>query len=228
MTNAFKYAFAGRSGGMITLQCLRRPDGYLVVVADNGIGLPEGSAWPTPGKISALIVQSLRESVKASVNVTSVPQGGTNISILVPAAQAAPGPDLNWQATTKTKTVLVVDDDQDVLEMVGAYLKRTYRVLTATDGTEALAKLAAEGAVDLILADIVMPGGMDGFEVARRANKLQPHIRVLYMSGFMKSIPAEANGVIYDRFLKKPFRLDELETELTQAFAKQRPFEAHA
>ena len=229
MTNTFKYAFADRSGGTITLRCLREANGYLIVVADDGNGLPAGTVWPSPGKISALIVQSLQENAKASVKVESAPQRGTKVSIFVPAAFPieAQQHDSSPGAAPQTRTVLVVDDDQDVLEMIGAYLKQHYRVLSAKDGAEALALLTAEGAVDLILTDIVMPGGIDGFEVARRANKFQPNVRVLYMSGFLKSLPPEANGVIYDRFLKKPFRLDELESELSHAFSKQ-PFEMRA
>jgi two-component sensor histidine kinase len=70
LTNAFKYAFRGRDGGTITVRCLHENgDRYRVVVADDGIGLPEGVTWPVPGKLGALILQSLRENVPIDFKV---------------------------------------------------------------------------------------------------------------------------------------------------------------
>jgi PAS domain S-box-containing protein len=60
LTNALKHAFVGRDGGTITLQSLADAKGCRVVIADDGAGLPEGIEWPKRGKLSALIVQSLR------------------------------------------------------------------------------------------------------------------------------------------------------------------------
>jgi len=63
LTNAFKYAFNGRGSGTITLRCFHEDDlNYRIVVADDGLGLPEGTQWPAPGKLGALIVQTLREN----------------------------------------------------------------------------------------------------------------------------------------------------------------------
>jgi PAS domain S-box-containing protein len=82
MTNSFKYAFAGRGHGVITVHCLRKAqDDYQVVVADDGMGLPEGVAWPMPGKIGALIVQTLRENADAKFNVESAPDKGVRVTI---------------------------------------------------------------------------------------------------------------------------------------------------
>jgi PAS domain S-box-containing protein len=70
MTNAFKYAFVGRADGTIKLQCLQYDtERYRVLVSDDGAGLPEGVQWPVPGKIGALILQTLQENTNAAVNV---------------------------------------------------------------------------------------------------------------------------------------------------------------
>ena len=54
LTNSFKYAFDGREQGVILIECLRQSDDrYRVVIADDGVGLPEGVMWPVPGKIDA-------------------------------------------------------------------------------------------------------------------------------------------------------------------------------
>jgi PAS domain S-box-containing protein len=82
LTNAFKHAFSGRASGVIALECLRtHEDRYRVVVGDDGVGLPPGVVWPMPGKIGALIVQTLRENTKTDLNVETAPGQGTRVII---------------------------------------------------------------------------------------------------------------------------------------------------
>lgn len=81
MTNALKHAFTGRGGGTISLHCQVDPSGCRVIVADDGVGLAADSAWPEPGKLSALIVQSLRQNAKATLDVVSSPGEGTRVTI---------------------------------------------------------------------------------------------------------------------------------------------------
>jgi PAS domain S-box-containing protein len=82
LTNAFKYAFNGREGGTLTVRCLREgEDRYQVVVADDGIGLPDGIEWPVQGKLGALILQCLRENAKTELDVASVPGKGMRTTI---------------------------------------------------------------------------------------------------------------------------------------------------
>jgi PAS domain S-box-containing protein len=82
LTNSFKHAFGGRGHGVITLECLRPDDDeFRIVVADDGVGLPQGLTWPVEGKISALIVQTLRENTKADIRVESTPGGGVRSMI---------------------------------------------------------------------------------------------------------------------------------------------------
>ncbi len=83
LTNAFKYAFKGRETGTITVRCLHEAEtSYRVVVADDGVGLPPGIKWPVPGKLSAIIVQTLRENAhKVQTSVDTAPQKGTRTTI---------------------------------------------------------------------------------------------------------------------------------------------------
>jgi two-component sensor histidine kinase len=84
LTNSFKYAFDGRAQGVITIECLRRSDDrHRVVIADDGVGLPEGVTWPVPGKIGALIVQTLRENAKTDFDVESVAGRGVRVTMNV-------------------------------------------------------------------------------------------------------------------------------------------------
>jgi len=83
LTNAFKHAFTGRGSGTLTVRCLHGEDSkYRIVVADDGIGLPEGTTWPVPGKLGTLIVQTLRENTKnMDLTVESGPEKGTRVTI---------------------------------------------------------------------------------------------------------------------------------------------------
>ena len=103
LTNALKHAFAGRDGGTITLHSVVDGNGCRVVVADDGIGLPEGEVWPKRGKIGALIAQSLRENAKAEFQVSSSPGNGTRVTILFKRSVAAPdAPDPQGVVPTST------------------------------------------------------------------------------------------------------------------------------
>jgi PAS domain S-box-containing protein len=90
LTNSLKHAFVGREGGTITLHSLVDAAGCRVVIADDGIGLPEGSGWPQHGKLGTLIVQSLRNNAGATIEVKSTPQHGVRVTIFFARANAAP------------------------------------------------------------------------------------------------------------------------------------------
>jgi two-component sensor histidine kinase len=90
MTNALKHAFQGRDGGTITLHSTAEPGGCRVVVADDGVGLPEDFSWPKPGKLSALIVRSLQQNARARIDVHSAPHKGMRVTIAFSCDDAAP------------------------------------------------------------------------------------------------------------------------------------------
>lgn len=96
LTNALKHAFPGigteRQGGTITLHSLSDGEGCRITIADDGIGLPEGTAWPRPGKLGTMIVQSLRQNAGASFAVESHPGQGVRVTIVFRRAAAAAKP----------------------------------------------------------------------------------------------------------------------------------------
>ncbi len=69
MINALKHAFVGRDGGTVRLHCLVDDHGCRVTVADDEVGLPDGTTWPKPGKLGTVIAQSLRQNAKAEIHV---------------------------------------------------------------------------------------------------------------------------------------------------------------
>lgn len=90
LTNSLKHAFVGREGGEITLRGLVDETGCRVTVADNGIGLEPGVEWPKRGKLSAMIVQSLKQNAKASIEVHTAPGEGVRVSLFFARSEAAP------------------------------------------------------------------------------------------------------------------------------------------
>lgn len=83
------------------------------------------------------------------------------------------------------EVILVVEDQHDLLHAIAKVLESfDYLVLTASNGPEAIRLLEADGHIDVLLTDIVMPGGVGGFELANRARELKPSIAVVFMSGY--------------------------------------------
>jgi CheY-like chemotaxis protein len=115
-------------------------------------------------------------------------------------------------------TILVVEDDADVQDVVVRYLAdQGYRVLTAADGETALAILRGSETIDLLLADIVMPG-LDGVQLARKAKQMHPGIKVLFTTGYAQRA-AERDAMRYGRLLFKPVRHPELTREVEALLA---------
>jgi CheY-like chemotaxis protein len=116
------------------------------------------------------------------------------------------------------RTILVVDDDEDVLTLARTYLEgQGYHVLHAPNGAEGL-RILKDAQVDLLFTDIVMPGNMDGFELAEQARQACPGLRVLYTSGFLKELPRRGQTPPEGAMLPKPWRLAHLDEAVKRAF----------
>jgi CheY-like chemotaxis protein len=107
---------------------------------------------------------------------------------------------------TRLKTILLVDDDADLREVMVAILSESgHTVLTAADGYEAL-RLLVDRSVDLLITDVKMPG-ITGFELARQAKLMRPHLHVIYLSGAGSPVD---RGPSYGLVIQKPVRVGEL------------------
>jgi CheY-like chemotaxis protein len=114
-------------------------------------------------------------------------------------------------ARATSPVVLVVDDDPDVLPIAAAIVAQLgYSVLEASNAAEALDVLQAHPEISLLFTDVVMPGDMDGFALAHEAKQLRPELRVVYTSGYMKTVPWGRHGIGYGPFVQKPWRSDQL------------------
>lgn len=117
-------------------------------------------------------------------------------------------------STEKTsKSVLLVEDDPLVRESLSDYFARRRWHLTAVGTADEAFGLVGRGALyDVVLTDIVMPGRLDGIDLARCILQERPTARVIVMSGYTAKA-AELDEVVSKgaRFLRKPFRLRELD-----------------
>jgi PAS domain S-box-containing protein len=185
-----------------------------------------------PGKGTGLGLATVYGVVKQSdgwIWVDSKPERGTTFKIHFPrvvdaqvearvgeaqsraplASKTLPGPGA---APKGTETVLVVEDQDGIRDIVGESLRRNgYKVLIAVDGDEAL-KLAGTYAdpIHLLVTDLVMPN-IGGRELAHRLTQLRPQMKVLYMSGYSEH--SALNNEVVDPptdVLQKPFSLDAL------------------
>ena len=114
-------------------------------------------------------------------------------------------------------TILVVEDDVDVQDVVAHYLaEQGYRVLTAADGDSALDILSGHESIDLLLADIVMPGSIDGLALARESMRLRPATKVLHVTGHGDRVARRAELQSRGELLGKPYRQAELIARITR------------
>ncbi|MFV9616003.1 MAG: PAS domain S-box protein [Gammaproteobacteria bacterium] len=117
------------------------------------------------------------------------------------------------------ETVLLVDDEVALLELAAESLQMLgYRVLTAANGKQALSRLAEESAVDLLFSDVVMPGGINGFELAEQAVALLPDLKVLLTSGYTeKAVIRNGQARFNANMLSKPYTQVELAYRVREA-----------
>lgn len=111
------------------------------------------------------------------------------------------------------KTVLVVEDDRDVREVAIAVLETEgYRVLEASNGDDAHRLLLAHPdlPIDVLFTDVVMPGRLDGIDLAEAARELRPGLRVLFATGFANLIRDQRHEAMRGPVLRKPYRPGEL------------------
>jgi signal transduction histidine kinase/CheY-like chemotaxis protein len=142
--------------------------------------------------------------------IESSPGRGTSVTLLLPRATAAPGtaPALagtDPPAAVTSVPILLVEDDAEVAQATAELLQDIgYRPVAAHDADSALSALEQDPTIALVLSDIVMPGRMNGLELARTLRQRRPELPVLLATGYSQYIGAAAS----DGFglVEKPYR----------------------
>src|SRR4051812_25895963 len=106
-------------------------------------------------------------------------------------------------------TILLVEDEANVLKMLERFLAPSYRCLAATNGKDALEILKVERDVDVVVTDVRMPG-MDGIQLIRAIRRLRPHLPAIAMTAYgSEETAVEALRAGATNYLRKPFKTQE-------------------
>jgi two-component system, cell cycle sensor histidine kinase and response regulator CckA len=154
------------------------------------------------------------------VTVRSVVDAGTTFDVYLPAVAAPAKNDSAIAVSERTtshggETILLVEDDEAVRHLARLLLeRRKYRVLEASSGPSALARWREHQApIDLILTDLVLPGGLSGLELVDELRTARPTVKVLLTSGYSVDIAGKKLALAGDtRFLAKPYTATQLTT----------------
>jgi signal transduction histidine kinase/CheY-like chemotaxis protein len=212
-----------------------QPGDYVMLsVTDTGIGMtPEVKArafepfYTTKdvGSGSGLGLSTIYGFARQSgghVNIDSEPGNGTTVRLYLPRLSAATSLATDTDEASLPKgneTVLIVEDDPAVRRVVtGMVASLGYRTHEASDGADALQRLERNGKVDLVLTDVVMPGQIGGWELAKTVNERWPETRILLTSGYSDRSLDEGERVYAQmHVLSKPYRKRELARKIREA-----------
>jgi CheY-like chemotaxis protein len=167
-------------------------------------------------------VYGFTKSARGHVEIESDLGRGTVVKLYFPKSTDA-ATEESRQASSKVplrpaadgETVLLVEDDEQVLGMAVESLEELrYTVIVAHNAAEALDHLAGPARIDIMFSDVVMPGGMNGAQLADQARRLRPELKVLLTSGY---VSAQSEGQVLESelpVLSKPYQRDELAQKL--------------
>jgi two-component system NtrC family sensor kinase len=159
--------------------------------------------------------------------IYSEPGEGTSVKLYFPRLMDGSAvPD--WHAdpvrsedaphSSRHETILLVEDDEQVNRFAGEALRdRGYRVVSAPDGEIALRLLDGEPAIALLFTDVVLPGGMNGRQLAEEVLRRRPAVKVLFATGYTRNAIIHEGRLDPDvELLAKPFTADALARKVRQ------------
>ncbi|WP_250501376.1 PAS domain S-box protein [Caballeronia sp. GAWG1-5s-s] len=211
------------------------PAGQYVMlgVTDTGVGMPpevlERAFDPffstkPEGEGTGLGLSMAYGFIKQSgghIRIYSEVGHGTTVRVYLPRSLVEALEPTTWRnapVTGGTETILVVEDDQKVQSTVIEMLTDLgYHVLKADNADQALVVLSSGVHIHLVFTDVVMPGSLKSPEMARRAVKMQPDLRVLFTSGYTHN--AIVHGGRLDpgvELLSKPYSREDLAAKIRQ------------
>ncbi len=214
------------------------PGDYVALaVSDTGTGMPPEVldrifepffTTKETGKGTGLGLSMVFGFVKQSggyIKAYSEPGHGTCIRLYLPRAAGMPLPEEVAAAAAnapRRARILAVEDNEAIRRLVLMQLDQLgYEAVGAAGATEAASLLAQGPPFDLLFTDVVMPGGMNGVELARLAQARQPSIKLLFTSGFPGALLADGQEIASaDAVLGKPYRMQELAARLAAVLAR--------
>jgi PAS domain S-box-containing protein len=211
------------------------PGAYVVIsIADSGTGMDPTTlarvfepffTTKEVGKGSGLglaQVYGFMRSAGGDVTIDSEVGNGTVVKLFFPRSteKAVENREMTsskvpLRRASTGETVLLVEDDEEVLRMAVESLEELhYRVVVSRDAKEALSHLTGESRIDIMFSDVVMPGGMNGAQLAVAARRVRPNLKILLTSGYVGQASATEVANQDLLVLNKPYRRDELAEKL--------------
>ncbi|TBR26927.1 MAG: response regulator, partial [Reyranella sp.] len=225
-------------GGKLVIRTLSRGDRVLLTVSDTGIGMSEETqrramepffTTKRHGEGTGLglaQVAGFMAQSDGSLDLVSTEGKGTTVRLSFPRLPEGTAivrdtvPD-GGQFDGKARHALVVEDQQGVREHVAESLRQLgFDVATAADAMAARSHVDAGHPVDLLMTDIGLPGGTDGWQVADYVRQVRPGVRIVLMTGYAQ--PNAAPLGPGTELIMKPFVRSTLELRLTRLFGRDR------
>jgi CheY-like chemotaxis protein len=152
---------------------------------------------------------------RGHVAIESEEGHGTTIRLYLPRGRRTDMIEITASRTEipfgQGEHILVVEDDPDLRHLTVTQLENLgYHVVAASDGKSALETLQKFGHIDMLLTDVVLPGGMDGTVLSREVIQRQPDVKVLFMSGYSDHAAVQNDTWSTAVLLQKPFRKEDL------------------
>jgi nitrogen-specific signal transduction histidine kinase/CheY-like chemotaxis protein len=182
------------------------------------------------GKGTGLGLATVYGVVKQSggcIWVESEPGKGTRFEVYLPvvvqeAEESASSEGTRKSAPHHSGAVLIVEDEEAVRELAAEFMKSAgYKVLTASDGEEAVAVAKRSGPIRVLVTDIVMPK-MRGPELAKLLKASRKDLKIVYMSGYLEFNKGDDEFLEGSYFLQKPFSRDSLVNKVDEALKHKR------
>jgi PAS domain S-box-containing protein len=227
------------AGDVVSAPGMTAGDYVVLCVADTGHGMtPEVRArafepfftTKGAGKGSGLGLATIYGFARQSggnVTIYSEAGKGTTVNLYLPRAGAPSARDaapvaMPSAADGHGELVLIVEDDDRVRRLTATRLTELgYRVLEASHGAAALALLKETPGVEIVFSDLVMPGGMSGFDLARQIREGYPHVRIVLTSGYSAELMNQADiAQLNLQVLRKPYRQSELARAIRAALSR--------
>ena len=215
-------------GGEVKVGTSLRGNQVVICIIDKGEGMtPEVVRRATepffttkgPGTgLGLAMVHGFVQQSRGRLEIDSEPGKGTTVRMIFPVADEVRDPDGAWAADDAPAPeseaarlrILVVEDNEDVRELAESMLDSAgYAVVSAPSGEQALSLLEQDKDIDLVFTDVLMPGGMNGLQLADQVRERRPGTPILITTGYMDELPTASRAQSLD-ILTKPYRQEDL------------------
>jgi len=195
-----------------------------IMISDNGCGMDKNIlehifepfyTTKEKGKGTGLgmsMVYGFAKRFGGFIKIYSEVNIGTTLRLYLPRSDATKTSTQQTAPDEKpprgNETILIVDDEVDLLHLADNYLTDLgYKTYLAENAQQALDVLARHKDIDLVFSDIVMPGGMNGYELAQQISRQRPELKVLLTSGFTSKAVIKDDQLRFSaQMLNKPYR----------------------